>query len=239
VVAWIRERRELLVRLPDGSVRNLIGAGQRGDTLSSLAFDSTGSKVAIKRAGSKHGIWVIDVARIDHEQQVTYDDNDFAPVFLLDGSILFYRIVDDDGVVYRVVPGQEPTQVLARPRETVDIDRKTGRVLLRSSDQKHFYWWDPATGKERPGPPTYAPGTQNTRDLTISPDGHWMLYQSGTLGHDLWRTPVDTWKPELVFKVADSSTLDTTAITDDGHPLIIEKIWTGEVFTVEATRGTL
>jgi Tol biopolymer transport system component len=239
VVAWMRGRREIFVRTADGTVRNLLGPGHRGEVFRSPAFDVPGRQIAFSRSGATRGIWVADIDRSAPERQVTYSENDFFPVFLADGSIVFSRGIDGQHHLFRVVPGQEPTQVLDRPRQTIDIDRSTGRVLLRSPDQKFLYWWDPATGKETPGPPTYAPGTENTFDLSISPDGRWLLYQSGPLGHELWRSPIATWKPELVFKAPESSTMESTAVNDAGHPLVIEKVWHGELFVVDVTRGTL
>ena len=55
----------------------------------------------------------------------------------------------------------------------------------------------------------------------------------------MWRTSLDTWKPELVFKAPGSSTMEMTAITDEGHAIIIEKVWHGELYGVDATSGTL
>jgi Tol biopolymer transport system component len=239
LVAWMRGRREIFVRTSDGTVRNLLGPGQRGEVFRTATFDWNGTQIAFTRNGASKGIWIADVNRASHERQVTYSENDFVPLFLADGSIVFTHIIDKKSYVYRVQPGQEAVQALPHPRLTVDVDRRRGRVLLRSPDQKYLYWWDPVTGKETKGPPTYAPDTQNTSDLSISPDGRWLLYQSGPLGHEVWRTSLDTWKPELVFKAPASSTMEMSAITDEGHPIIIEKVWHGELYGVDATSGTL
>ncbi|MBZ0236993.1 MAG: hypothetical protein K8M05_31985, partial [Deltaproteobacteria bacterium] len=238
-VAWMRGRREIFVRSADGKVRNLLGPGRRGEVFRNPAFDFTGELIAFARSGATKGIWVAEVGQAAPERQITYGESDFLPVFLRDGSIVFTRTTDDSPRVFRVVPGQEPALAFDRPRQTIDVDRHSDRVLLRSPDQKYLYWWDPETGMEAPGPPTYAPGTQNTPDLSISPDGKWLLYQSGPLGHELWRTPLAAWKPERIFKAPDSSTLETTAITNEGNALVIEKVWHGELYAVDVTSGTL
>src|SRR5262249_60439618 len=58
-------------------------------------------------------------------------------------------------------------------------------LLLISPDRVHLYLWDARTGRERPVAQA-ALGGLHPGDATISPDGNWLIVQSGALGDHIY-----------------------------------------------------
>ena len=231
LLAWSQRGGELMVRSPDGTTVALTLA-MAGPVLTP-AFAATGERLAFVRAvGDQPGIWLVETDDPTTARRLTTEATDSRPVFQQDGAILFTRLVDGAPYVHRIREGGVAEPVLSEARRTVDIDRGSGRVLLRSADDAYFYWWDPETNEESPGPQTYAPASDLTRSVSLSPDGAWMLYRAGERGDELWRTPESIWDPMRVPPSAEAVT--GSAITDDGHVIVVVPAWRGELWRLDA-----
>jgi serine/threonine protein kinase len=233
-IAWVQRGAELVVRLPDGTTVALTAAD--GPTIAGApSFDHEGGRLVFARGGDAPGLWTVDAGDPSSLHQVTAEPGDETPLFLADGSLVFTRVVDGRPSVFRVHDGGEPAPALTEHRRTVDVDRGSGRVLLRSEDGRYLFWWDPVTRHESPGPRTFAPGSDVTRGISLSPDGAWILYRSGPEGRELWRTPERIWDPQPV-KLPPDTLVEAAAIDDDGHALIVTPAMRGELWRLEARR---
>ena len=231
-IAWVQHGGELVVRSPDASTVALTAAD--GGPVSTPAFDAEGTKLAFARGGADPGIWLLDLADPSSARRLTNDLSDTRPLFLPDGSLVFTRDVEGVPHVHRVREGDVAVPAMTEGgRRTVDVDRGTGKVLLRSADGRYFTWWDPATGLETPGPATFAPNSNETQGLVLSPDGGWMLYRSGPGGAELWRTPRSLPQPVAVPLPPETAVAAAT-ITDDGHVLVVTSARRGELWRLDA-----
>ncbi len=237
-IAWVERGTELVVRLPDSTTTALTPPGS-APIHGAPSFDGDGGRMVFARGGDEAGLWTVDTADPSSLRRVTSDPSDETPLFLADGSLLFTRLVDGHPSVFRLRDGGgEATPVLPDYRRTIDIDRGSGRVLLRSEDERYLFWWDSSTGLESPGPPTFAPGSDVTRSISLSPDGAWILYRSGPDGRELWRTPERMWQPERVKMPSDGAWVLAAAIDDDGHALVVTRAWRGELWRLDAPLGS-
>jgi hypothetical protein len=235
-VAWVTNGDEVSVRFPDGEVGHVGGRGAPGDVVATPAFDAAGDTIVFARAGDEPGIVSVDLAEGALPERLTKQPGDDSPLFLNDGSIVFTRMMGANPFVYRIAPGADPARARPEPRRALDVDRKTGRVLLRVPGATQLVWWDPATNTEQPGPPASVPGFDQVRDYSISPDGAWLLYQVGPTGGELWRMSLADANstPAQVYVAPAGTTPGLSAITDDGHPLIVEVAWQGELWRLDA-----
>jgi hypothetical protein len=236
-IAWVQHGSELVVRLRDGTTTALTPPG--GPPIKGApAFDGDGARMVFARGGDEAGLWTVDVADPASLRRVTGDASDETPLIVASGDLLFTRTVDGHPSVFRLRDGGEAAPALPDYRRTVDIDRGSGRVLLRSEDERYLYWWDPESSLETQGPPTFAPGSDVTRSISLSPDGAWILYRSGADGGELWRTPESILQFQRVTMPADSVGVSAAAIDDDGHALVVTRAWRGELWRLDAPFGS-
>ncbi|HUQ03328.1 MAG TPA: protein kinase [Kofleriaceae bacterium] len=233
-VAWVEGGREIVVRLPDGViVRVAAAAAGENVTIARPAFDADGDTIAFSRTGDDPGIATVTLEPGATPTRLTSQPGDDVPLFLADGSILFTRMNGAIPNVFRIAPGADPAPV--RPgRRALDVDRKTGRVLLLTPGAADLAWWSPETKTETPGPPATMPGFDIVRDISISPNGEWILYQAGADGTQLFRSALDAWSPVQVPAASPGSTVGLSAITDDGHALVVEVSKQGELWRLDA-----
>jgi hypothetical protein len=204
-----------------------------GGAVSAPAFDDEGLQLAFARGGAEPGIWLIAAGDPASARRLTSEASDTRPVFLKDGSLLFTRTVDGQPFVHRVREGEPATPAMTDARRTVDVDRGSGRVLLRSADDRYFYWWNPEDRLETTGPPTFAPNSNHTHSIALSPDGAWSIYRAGPAGDEIWRTAQGLWQPIRIALPADAP-ISATAITDDGHVLAVTSARRGELWRLDA-----
>jgi serine/threonine protein kinase len=235
LVAWVTNGNVVSVRLPDGEVGHTGGGGAQGDEVANPSFDAAGDTIVFARTGDEPGIVSVDLAEGAEPKRLTSQPGDDTPLFLNDGSIVFTRMMGANPFIYRIAPGADPARARAEPRRAIDVDRKTGRVLLRVPGAAQLVWWDPSTNAEQPGPPASVPGFDQVRDISLSPDGSWILYQVGPTGGELWRASlVDGTPAGQVYVAQIGTTPGLSAITDEGHPLIVEVAWQGELWRLDA-----
>ena len=234
-IAWVNAGGELSVRFPDGEIERVTGRSTRGDSVIDPAFDAAGETLVFARTGQDAGIATAALHKGAVAATLTRQPGDRAPLFLGDGSIVFTRLHGTTPWVYRIVAGADPARARPTPRRTVAVDRATGRVLLRSPDSPgQLFWWDPVNDTEIPGPPATPPGVATVTDISLSPDGAWLLYQGGPGGRELWRAATRSLEVAQVHVAPSGSTVSHSAITDDGHALIAEVSWRGELWRLDA-----
>jgi serine/threonine protein kinase len=228
-IAWVREG-VVVVRQANGETFE-IPAGGPTDRITFPAFSRDGNTVAYARVGAEPGIVTYAPGLPPQTTRVTQQPGDDRPLFLDDGSLVFTRLFGETPYVYRLVPGADPERARLEPRRTIGIDRRGGRVLLSSADGRILYWWYPARDAETAGPPSSVPGAGPAHEISLSPDGGWMLFR---VGRELWRTSTASWQPEQVYAPPEAVTIEHSAIRDDGQPLAIELSWRGELWRVDA-----
>jgi hypothetical protein len=122
----------------------------------------------------------------------------------------------------------------ARPRITIGAGG--GRALLGSPDKRFYYWWDPATGAESPGPSI--PDSGPPAHTAVSPNGRWVLFIGGIGGGEVWRaSSAPAAKPELLYTLPGDRNALTATVDDDGQPLVSVGSWSGELYLARAHPG--
>ncbi|MBZ0230925.1 MAG: hypothetical protein K8M05_01115, partial [Deltaproteobacteria bacterium] len=114
------------------------------------------------------------------------------------------------------------------------VDRARGRVLLAAPTPRELVWWHPDTRAEEPGPQPAFPGVETTRKVTLSPNGAWLLYQVGPDGGELWRASTTDGGFRRVHRTPSGASAGLSAITDDGHALVVETSRQGELWRLDA-----
>ena len=97
------------------------------------------------------------------------------------------------------------------------------------------YWFDPETGRERPGP--NKPKDGEIESATTSPSGNWIVYQMGSQGEELWRVPAEGGTAELVKHYGSDFYLLPPTITDEGHVLVVGGPFYGDLAKIPAKPG--
>ena len=76
------------------------------------------------------------------------------------------------------------------------------------------------------------------RDISLSPNGAWLLYQVGPNGGELWELPLADARIvaqiSQVYVAPAGATVGLSAVTDDGHPIVVEISWQGELWRLDA-----
>ena len=206
-------------------------------TISDVELSPDGSSIAfVVSAPDEGGIYLASTKNNAPPNRLTEGPSDSNPVFVGDDLLFTRHGANNTPVVMRVArDGSTPVRVSTRPRHT--IAAAANRVLLSSPGGDYLYWWDPATGRERPGPPM--PPTEESH-IAMSPNGRWILVLGGNnSGQEIWRVPSDgAGKPELVHKLPEHLSSRHGAIDDNGHPLIAIDTWAGDLWLASAPDGT-
>ena len=222
----------LHVRLADGRHLQLTVAAL--GSVHFPAFSPDGATVAFAVLGGKTpGLYKVAAIAGSNPIQLTDDARDTGPVWTHDGQIAFTRQGEDH--VQRAYLLDPETAHVTRlglaSRIVVGMHARTGEILLRS---ERLSWLDPATKRERPGP-TGSPG--DALYTVMSPNGRWLLIQTGPTAREVWRMPLDPpAAAEHVFTGA--TTLDRGAIDDDGRIVVSVQGWAGDLYVIPAAPGT-
>jgi hypothetical protein len=155
---------------------------------------------------------------------------------MLGDTVYFTR--DDDAGAPRLMrvslDGSRIEMASNRPRRSLAVDHRAKRVLLSSPDREFLYWWDPATGVEKPGPRVPKP----VGDVAISPDGRWLLVVQGENGERAYRMRLDrSSKVEEVYASTGDVTSGEGAIDDDGIAVMQITTWEGELWQLDPPAG--
>ncbi len=233
LVAWV-EGGEIVVRFPDERLLRVPGRAAGGGVIAHLAFDADGDTLAFARmGGDEPGIFTVELAPDAVPDQRSRQPDDDVPLFLADGSIVFTRMAGATPSVYRIAPGGDPAP--ARPgARALGVDRARSRVLLAAPTARELVWWNPDTRAEEPGPTPAFPGADDVREVSLSPGGGWLLFQVGRDGAELWRAATADGVFRRVHTTPAGTIPGLSAITDDGHPLVVETSWQGELWRLDA-----
>jgi dipeptidyl aminopeptidase/acylaminoacyl peptidase len=241
-LAFVRDRRSrrvLVVREPSGVTREV--TSEALGSPSAPAFDSAGKRLVFQLAEpGRSGIYVVDAEGQYPAEAVTRGEHDTDPIFARDGEIFFTRWDElHNPVVMRTRPGQpELRRALASPRQTVQLVRRSGEILLGSKDKKELFLWDPATGRERRVALGAAEGGY-LMAAAVAPDGRFAVVQVGTYGRVLWKIWLDrSARPaERVFEAQLGQSMSSVTITEEGRILVAPRTWLGELHAVLAPAG--
>jgi Tol biopolymer transport system component len=193
------------------------------------AFDRAGKQIAFAVGGPTGGIHVVSIDSSRSAQRVTDDPTDEHPVWAGDGRIAFTRYLGGKPYAHAIaVGGGELTRIGTGNHTTMGFSNATGEVLLGG---QQYSWWDPRTGKQRPGP---APKLRTTYSV-LSPDGRWLALQSGPHTETVWRMRVDDPASAERHYTAPH-TISQVAIGDDGHVVAAPEVWSGDLFAVPLSR---
>jgi hypothetical protein len=237
-LAWVHQEvsgERLELRRKDGTLIELVPP--RFGRITGLAFDRTGERIAFVAGGDHPGVHVA-LTRPGSAQvpiaQLTDGVTDYNPQFTRDGRVVFTR-VDDRNVshIFAVpVDGGPAKQTSPASRTVRAADLATGRVLITA--REHIVWWDPVA--DRLSPPLEGPTV--ARQIAVSPNGRWLLVQSGAAGLTFWRGPID--RPDALEKVIELPmdwSVDEATIDDDGRVIAPVSRWNGELRIVDAAPG--
>ncbi|HVV84061.1 MAG TPA: hypothetical protein VHE35_13390, partial [Kofleriaceae bacterium] len=234
-LAYVRRRRELVVRGTDGTVRSLGTPLPLGATMAGPAWDATGARLAVTVTSDEPGLYVYDARRLVPPDRATVGPGHTNPAWLGD-QLYFNEWEEEHPRVFRVgLDGGAPQLATRFDRVVVGADRARGELLLASADETQLTWWDPRTSKQRRGPPALAAGITEAFDEALSPDGRWLALQLGREGHRLFRLRLDehgdaAGKPEPVWEAPSGMTMTDVAIGDDGAVIVAPIEWRGELY---------
>jgi hypothetical protein len=224
----------LMIRSPDGALREHYT--RPGAILSDVSIAPDGDAIAFV-VGDKTapGIYITYRSTLAPPNRLTEDPRDERPVFA-GKHVLFTRYAGDgSSTVMRVsLDGSAVTPVSNRPRAT--RAHGGGRALLAAVDVRNFYWWDPVTERELPGP--VLPEGKLAQYTGLSPDGRWLAFVTGAAAQEIWRMRTDgTGAAELVHELSEDHSAPAVAIDDDGQVVIIRSSWHGELWLARAHAG--
>jgi hypothetical protein len=227
----------VMLREPAGKLYEAVRiVGGRYDQ---LAFSADGRSLAfVLGKADAAGIYAVEVDANRTPNRLTEDAGDSNPVFA--GDEIVYTHHDADGSPHLMRMGRDgshPVRASARPRLTLASDLGHHRVLIASPDRQFLYWWDPATGRETPGPRLGADKAPLVSAL--SPGGDWFMFMTGgDAGQEVWRVRTDGKSaPEKVFALGEDVTTVSGAIDDRGHPLLALDTWAGDLWLAPAAAG--
>jgi len=236
-LAWVHQDLRgstLVVRRTDGTTVEVVPPSF--GRISFPAFDDRGDHLVFLAGGKHPGIHIATTMVTEGEgpkvTQLTDGAADYDPYFLRDGRVVFTR-VDDRNIPHVFVvsaDGGAPAQMAVTSRAAQAINHATGELLVTAGE--HLVWWNPITDHMS------APlaGTVMPRNLTVSPNGKWMVVQTGSAGLTFWRGPTDD--PTKLVKIAElpsDETVDAAAIGDDGKIIAAVSVWRGELEIVDGS----
>jgi Tol biopolymer transport system component len=229
-LAWLHHAASsvvLMVKTRDG--RRLQLTDSTVGTITFASFSPDGRQIAFSTGSPAPGLYVVDADGSSGPRRVTDDAGDIHPIWFEPQRLAFTRYAGNRGTAYVIgLDGTGLTKIASGDHNVVAVDRATGEVLLSGTS-----WWDPKTGRIRPGPQIQEEITY----LTISPDGGWLSIQGGTHGETVSRTrlPAAT-EPELVYTAPQ--TLSPVAIDNDGRVIASVETWSGDLYVVPAADGS-
>ncbi len=238
-LAWVRSRgmATVLVYRDAGGVERQLTDPSLGQVVYPR-FDRSGANLVFQvRGGASPGIYVVGVPpEASEPHQVSPDLPDQLITWSADGRIVYSQM--DDAKQPRLVAldadGGTRETLTSRPRRVLDLHRGTGELLV--SARSKLYWYDPVTGRERPGP---AGPPESPTFVSLSPAGRWLVYQTGAHGQIVWRLRLDPpGELEQVFELGSGETAPRAQITDDGHVVVAVSTWGGDLYRVPARPGS-
>jgi dipeptidyl aminopeptidase/acylaminoacyl peptidase len=240
LLAWARVTaagRVLMVRSGDGAIRQLTSAAL-GDIVDPVV-DPEGRHIAFEVIGPQPGVYV---ASIDPSQslvtRVTDRKGDGRPAWFDSGKLVFRR-TDDAGIGHAYViglDGGEPTVLPGRSKAPYAAHPVTHEILVGGSGASSLSWWSTTQGRERPGPRGAPPSMQSA---SISPNGRWLLVQSGVAGNVMWRAALPDGELEKIHEEKGGRAFGQAVIDDDGRVIAAPVEWRGELAVVEVEAGSL
>ncbi len=239
VLAYVRvdgARQQIMLLAPGHPSRELV-AGD-GVHYSDLALSADGERLAYVMGDPKRpGIYLATVRTVALPNRLTTDATDATPVFVGD-QIVFTRR-DPDGLPHLMrvgLDGSDVTRVAGRARITLAAAPDGSRVLVTSPARDFLYWWNPVTGREKPGPKLPRGGAP--ADVDLSPDGNWLMVIAGPSGQSIWRRRLEgRGRLEQVAHLRVDQSAMEGAIDDRGHPLVGANLWLGDLWRVAAPAG--
>jgi Tol biopolymer transport system component len=231
-IAWTRAvgaGRVLVARVGDDEIeltRSELGS------VGAASISPSGTHIAFAVKGEQPGIYVTPIGTDRTLLRATDSPLDARPTWLDDKTLAFVRSDESGGPSVYVVPADGGTiRRVAVARNLWGARR--GKLLVTSPTRTS--WLDPQTGVERPGPREPAA----THNATLSPNGNWLAFQAGQLGHDIWRVSLEpAGKLERVATLPSGETVSRVAITDSGQILVAPQTWSGDLFYVPAADAT-
>nr|MBA2540253.1 serine/threonine-protein kinase [Deltaproteobacteria bacterium] len=229
-LAWVRtigKTQVLMLRLPSGRVTQLTSVEQ--GSVAYPRFSADGKYLVFALALPRAGLHMIEIDKPGSIRQITKNPSDYYPHWAADNQIAFIQ-TDEGGsdTLFTVkIDGNDRRELAAASRTLYGTK---GNELLVGG-VKGVFWLDPATGKERPGPPPDGePEAGNT-----SPSGNWVVYQMGSDGHAIYRTRTDGSAPlELVRRFDSSYFVNKPSITDDGQVILSAGPMYGDLVKIPA-----
>ena len=142
----------------------------------------------------RRDIWMVDVATGAASKftvDPTADEN--APLWSPDGSILYYASTRNgaSNVYRKAVDGhgpELPLQSSDRSQYPSDLTKDNKMVFIQVTTSGTDIWALSLSGEEKPWPIVQGPSAKT--GASVSPDGHWLAYQSNETGrNEIYVTP--------------------------------------------------
>jgi len=232
-VRWLRDH-SVLVADVDGTPTQL--TEPEFGPISEPAMSPDGNVVAFRSGPPHPGIYAMNLRSGSRVQEISGDVHDSHPVWLGPDQLAFTR-AGDDGI---------PTVFTAASDGAMPRPIATGRTAIGGREHRllvatrfKLYWIDLVSGRERPGPERN-PSASTNASLVMSPDGRWLVMESGIQGQRLERMRLDPPGPvEPLAPMAVGQTIvGKPSITNDGHVVVAPARWAGNVYIVPATSGS-
>ena len=147
-----------------------------------------GTRIAVGIEGPTHDIWVSEVGR-DTLTRVTYGSNNFVPVWTPDGKRIAFQTDRSGGwsILWAPVDRSAPPEPLVESRfvpvpSSFSADGQTFVYFLMNPQTAADLWLLPMAGQRTSKPFLQTPAFEAL--TVVSPDGHWIAYQSNENGRD-------------------------------------------------------
>jgi len=233
---WVRWQRGHPVLMAGGDGPEIQLTEPQFGPISEPAMSPNGELVAFRSGPPHSGIYTVTLQPGSAVQRISDNEHDRLPVWIGDDQLAFTRkddrgiptvfITASDGAMQRQIPGAGRTAVGGRDH----------RLLIATN--RKLYWIDLVTGRESQGPELNA-SVKNNAFVATSPDGRWLLVESGAEGQ-LARMRLDPpSRFEPLAALSSGQTVEgSPSITNDGHVLLAPESWSGNIYMVSAMAGS-
>jgi hypothetical protein len=244
-LAWTRRVNGalcLFARGPDGRTHQLTGSAFGGT--------SNGKLLAFRSTTPRAGIQVIDITADPRNTTISYDSRDAWPHWLDDRELVFARtnpmgagtawvVATADGRTQRTLPLEHVLPAGGRAGHVLGV---TGTTIDESGvtapKTRQLVWVDEASGAQQPGPDTPTSGAE-VSTVTTSPDGRWLVYATGGIARRVYRRRLEPpGEAEAVAPVIGGANVLATAITNNGHVIVVVLTWAGDLHVIPAAPGS-